>query len=257
MSLIVTVCTGHGIVMASDSRLTLKRDDGMVPTNDTAFKTFACPNGAGISICGDAVHENEIISAHINRMIEQRITEETPITKLPDIIWDYFGHNDPVNGGTSFFVAGYERTKKGPEARIYWLSTEKDLTLRCLHEVHKHGAFWSGECEVLKRLLSPVLISSSVKSIANFTIRESGKVKTLPKAYIADAATAKLYRKPTLPYAFYTLQDAVDFAEFAIETTASTMRFYAVPQTVGGPIDILIIEPTGCRWLRRKTLTAD
>ena len=51
-----------------------------------------------------------------------------------------------------------------------------------------------------------------------------------------------------------TLQDAVDFARYTIQTTAETMRFQQRLKTVGGPVDVLIIKPTGASFLTRKEL---
>jgi hypothetical protein len=52
----------------------------------------------------------------------------------------------------------------------------------------------------------------------------------------------------------FTLQDAVDFAVFAVRTTIDTMRFLPRLRTVGGPIDVLIIEPSGAHWLNQNQL---
>ena len=69
MSLILTLYGNDSIVMASDSRLTTtlsptvtENENGIktietvkgIFTTDTAQKTFLCPNGCGISFCGDA-----------------------------------------------------------------------------------------------------------------------------------------------------------------------------------------------------------
>ena len=53
-----------------------------------------------------------------------------------------------------------------------------------------------------------------------------------------------------------TLQDGIDFAEYAIKTTIDTMRFQMAPKTVGNPIDILIIKPNGAKWIKHKELHA-
>ena len=50
------------------------------------------------------------------------------------------------------------------------------------------------------------------------------------------------------------MQDAVDFAKYGIKTTIDTMRFQVVPETVGGPIDILVIKPESSQWLAKKEL---
>ena len=50
------------------------------------------------------------------------------------------------------------------------------------------------------------------------------------------------------------VQDAIDFAIYAVRTTIDTMRFEARPKNVGGPIDVLLITAQGSRWIQRKEL---
>lgn len=52
----------------------------------------------------------------------------------------------------------------------------------------------------------------------------------------------------------FTLQDAIDFARYAVETTIQTMRFKNVVETVGGSVDILVITPDETRWLQKERL---
>lgn len=65
-------------------------------------------------------------------------------------------------------------------------------------------------------------------------------------------------RQPELDIAWnlMTLQDGIDFAEYAIKTTIDTMKFQIASKTVGGPIDILVIKPNGAQWIQRKELHA-
>jgi hypothetical protein len=50
------------------------------------------------------------------------------------------------------------------------------------------------------------------------------------------------------------LQDAVDFAVFAVRTTIDTMRFLPRLRTVGGHIDVLVIKPDDAKFLKEKQL---
>jgi hypothetical protein len=52
------------------------------------------------------------------------------------------------------------------------------------------------------------------------------------------------------------VQDAIDYALYAVRVTIDTIRFQARPKTVGGPVDILVIRPTGAQWIQRKELHA-
>ena len=49
-----------------------------------------------------------------------------------------------------------------------------------------------------------------------------------------------------------TIQDKIDYCRYAIELTAKTMQYKNVLQTVGGPIEILVIEPTNAKWIQHK-----
>ena len=50
-----------------------------------------------------------------------------------------------------------------------------------------------------------------------------------------------------------TIQDAIDFAIYAVRTTIDTMRFQARSKNVGGPVDVLLITPDEpARWIQRK-----
>ncbi len=57
------------------------------------------------------------------------------------------------------------------------------------------------------------------------------------------------------PYPIFSLQDAIDYAEFLIRTTIDHQRFSQTIPTVGGDIDIALVTPfDGFRWIRQKTL---
>ena len=58
-----------------------------------------------------------------------------------------------------------------------------------------------------------------------------------------------------LPYPIFSLQDAIDYAEFLIWTTIVHQRFSQTIPNVGGDIDIALVTPfDGFRWIRQKPL---
>lgn len=67
-----------------------------------------------------------------------------------------------------------------------------------------------------------------------------------------------LYRKRPEnqpPYQIFSLQDAIDYAEFLIRTTIAHQRFSQTIPNVGGDIDIALVTPfDGFRWIRQKPL---
>lgn len=66
--------------------------------------------------------------------------------------------------------------------------------------------------------------------------------------------TYTLFADYNIPFNFFTLQDSIDFAKYALQTTIDTMKFENRIKTVGGPIDILVIKPNGGFWINRKEL---
>lgn len=51
----------------------------------------------------------------------------------------------------------------------------------------------------------------------------------------------------------FSLQDAVDYAEFMINTTASYQRFSSAMPSVGGNVDIALVTPfDGFKWIKQK-----
>ena len=56
-------------------------------------------------------------------------------------------------------------------------------------------------------------------------------------------------------YGSFSLQDAIEYAEFLIQTTAKYQKFANMIPTVGGDIDIALITPfKNFTWIKRKSL---
>lgn len=63
---------------------------------------------------------------------------------------------------------------------------------------------------------------------------------------------------PRAPFQAFSLQDAVEYAEFIIDSTAKAQRFSRELPTVGGAIDIALITPfDDFTWIKRKELYPD
>lgn len=233
MSLVVTVYVPEGLVMAADSRLTLEFQLAQaggtpkhhsVPSSDSTYKVFLAPNRIGISAFGAAA----VGTTPIAPLVEAFAAKELDASaKPPDEVANTLLHYFYALAGPPacrFHVAGYKDT----EQQVF----EVDVAGNTVKQMNTTGpgAAWGGEADALSRLLSKV-----------GAIDQAGQLtKELPLFGVA--------------FQHFTLQDAIDFAVYAIRTTADTMRFQMRPQTVGGPIDALIIRPSEARWLRRKEL---
>lgn len=233
MSLIICVYVEEGIVLASDSRTSYNKTVGNinlmgVHSTNTTNKTFLCPNKTGISTCGDASIKGKPISGFIEAFIREKIKEETNIDDMPVLIKEYF-NNLEAGLNTTFIIAGYKKENEKYIQKIYRIRTNVD-DIENIDTTFGQGALWDGEILTLTKLLTTVYTKNT----------ETGEFNAFPL--------------PEFAWNYYTLQDAIDFAKYGIKTTIDTMRFQTVPETVGGPIDILVIKPESAEWLSKKEL---
>lgn len=235
MSFLIAVYVNEGIVLASDRRSTYSNTtviDGRViqrvgiHTTNSTDKTFVCPNGVGISTCGEASLLGAPITGYIQELIRTQISEECDVEEIPNLLIQYFNKLATVPD-TNFIVAGYQTVNEKKEQKIYKVNIKK-RAIEVVDTVNQ-GATWDGETHTLTRLLKNVAL-----------VDENGNCNGLPL-------------EPIL-FEYFTLQDAVDFARYAVETTIKTMRFKNVIETVGGEVDILVITPDETKWLQKAEL---
>lgn len=237
MSFIITVYTNEGIVMASDSRTTYsttsKKTDGTteqqigVQITDSTYKTFMCNKRIGLSTCGTASINRMPIAGFIEDFITKRVNDDSTVESVAQELIDFFSDFNPIPN-TNFIVAGYNADDLKQHISRVYVSTKEVIHTE---DPSIPGVLWDGETDVFQRL---------VKKMA---------MKTDDGTYI-DLATY------STGYNFFTLQDAVDYAVYAVDVTIKTMFFQDRVKTVGGPIDILAIKPSGAFWVQRKELHA-
>ena len=185
-----------------------------------------CPNDSGISICGEATFLDKPITGFIQDMIRERISKDCLVESMPQIIIDYFNGFSTVPD-TVFIIAGYD-TVNGKRKQVLCKLNVKTKNIEFI-DTKLQGATWEGETLTLTRLIQNVAL-----------ITPDGKYEDLPFNSIL--------------WNYFTLQDAVDFARYAVEATIQTMRFKNVVETVGGSVDILVITPNSANWLQKEDL---
>lgn len=234
MSFLIAVHVNEGVVLASDRRTTYNntRINGQTVTNtigihttNSTDKTFICPNGAGISTCGEASLQGKPITGYIQDMIRTRISDNCEVAEIPHLLVDYF-KTFPNPPDIIFIVAGYDKEDGQNVQRLYrvYIKNEQIEPIN----TNFQGAIWNGETMTLTRLINNVAIKTDLG------------YEDLPDEGIL--------------WNYFTLQDAVDFARYAVETTIQTMRFKNVVETVGGDVDVLVITPDETRWLNKVNL---
>jgi len=237
MSFIITMYVREGIVMASDSRITLNRttheaDKSIVKLavagSDSNYKTFLAHDRIGVSTYGAADIKGVPIAGYIESFIAEKTSPETTVKDFAEGLLAHFGSFDP-SPGAQFHVAGYQSESAILDQQVYHVHIA-DGSVRRVNQSAVPGASWGGEADILSRLIQPVA-----------ELDEQGAIKTkLPHEQI--------------PWQFFTLQDAIDFCVFAVRSTIDAMRFFPRPKTVGGPIDVLVLKPSSALWVQRKTL---
>jgi len=250
MSLIITIHVEEGIVMASDSRTTFNRQDfsplpdgkGAIITrdqgvhySDTTYKTFLAPNNAGISTCGAASINGKPLTGYVEKFIHESINKDTAISEIPSLLLKHFRSFTPIPD-IIFQVAGYSKDEAALNQKVYRIFVVAEHIEEL--DTSSQGAAWNGETEILSRIINSM-----------WTQRKGKDQKTGEEFVLYDELKA-----PPIPWNFFSLQDGIDFATYAINTTIETMRFQERLKTVGGPIDILIIKPDGAFWASHKTL---
>ena len=233
MSFIIAVHVNEGIVLASDRRTTYTTTitNGMITTKmcgihttNSTDKTFICPNGCGISICGEADFLGKPITGFVKDFIRKKVSETTNVEEIPLIMADYFGEYESIPD-IKVIVAGYDLDTK--EQKIIRGSLRKrDFTAV---DSTFQGSCWDGETDTLTRLIQPMAIKKQ------------------------DGSFTEMSQNPIL-WQYFTLQDAVDFARYAVESTINTMHFKNMVETVGGGVDILVITPEETKWLQKSEI---
>lgn len=240
MSFIITLYTREGIVMASDSRLTLnttkQTPEGQVlmlaaGMSDSNYKTFIAKDKIGISTFGQADINGNPISGFIQSFISQLSEEEISVSDFANQLNAHFrSFNQIPDAG--FHISGYEMDGEELKPKVYRVAPFHDQVIQANPENEAgeiQGATWDGQSDILQRLIQPV-----------FGQTEQGDYVPLPQYQI--------------PWQFFTIQDAIDFAVFAIQTTIDCVKFFPIAKTVGGPIDVLVINRDKAFWINRKEL---
>ncbi len=242
MSFVITLHVREGIVLASDSRLTLnttnKQDENTtvnvaVASTDSNYKTFLAYDKIGISTFGNADINGTPLAGYIETFIKESENEDNnDIEGFCTRLLNYFREiDDKIN--TGFHVAGYQSVEGEVKQKVFRVFINQNRVQEINTQSNEgkpvQGATWDGESDILTRLIQPVFIkvnNNNYQALPHFSI----------------------------PWQFFTLQDAVDFSVFAVRSTIEAIKFFPRAKTIGGPIDVLVIKPNEAKWISRKEL---
>ncbi|MFC1969205.1 hypothetical protein ACFLVF_01785 [Chloroflexota bacterium] len=240
MSFVITVFVPEGIVLASDSRqsITVKRlpeaaKQQSVETvnSDFVYKVFLLPKrGVGISTFGEFAMGKITVESHLKRFQEEIIRDGDGINNVAQKLLEYFRD---INSGadTTFHVAGFMKESGLSVPYVYNCHVSRNELKRLNTKPGKdeitYGVSWGGQGDVIAGILGP------------------------PRPLNRDDGIQRFVKAPVIWNAM-TIQDAIDFAIYAVRTTIDTIRFQARQKNVGGAIDVLLITPEEASWIQRK-----
>jgi hypothetical protein len=153
--------------------------------------------------------------------------------------------------GLSLFVAGYNIDGSH---EVYNVNVPGEILKRrdSKQQNLEYGANWLGQTDVVTRIVKgwdPRIFN------APFVVES---VKNGKQAEIENQLNGLEY---AINWGAMTLQDAIDFTVLVIQTTAALQRFSDGIQAdpgdipgVGGPVDVLVITPSGFNWIKQKEL---
>ena len=241
MSFVITVYVPEAIVMASDSRqsITIQKQtpDGTklqaveTVSSDFVYKVFLLTKqGVGIGTFGESILDKVTIESHIKRFQEEKVGDRDDIFNVAQKLLEFFRKKLPA-ADTAFHIAGFKKESGMSVPHVYHCqvsrSEMKRVNTKAGTDEVVYGASWGGQGDVIAGILTP----SQLKT-------PDGKMRQVTKAPVVWEA---------MP-----IQDAVDFAIYAVRTTIDTIRFQARPKNVGGPIDVLLLTPENTSWIQRK-----
>ena len=230
MSFVISVYVPECIVMATDSRQSLKvewkdpdKKSSPVETvsSDSIQKLFYLKDHqVGIATYGECMPGHRPIGSFLDRFSSEIVEPEDTVSGIAGKLKGFFFSAFP-GLDTSFQVAGYEKQAKQRVPHVYHVHARqvKRVNVKEGTEEVVFGCTWGGEADVMRQLL------------------------------LSPGA-------PPVLWDSFSPQDAVDFALYSLRTTIDTMRFQARLKTVGGPVDILMLNPKEGFFIQKKSVHA-
>ena len=242
MSFIITTYVPEGIVMAADSRQTavIEATDNKgkiqtkfeMVTSDSCNKLFLLEEqNVGISVFGETILAGKPIEHAVRIFMQEHNSPTDGIMVLVEKMMRYFSMKYP-NADTAFHMTGYEMDENNISIpHVYHCQVSRNeiqrINVKSGTDLLLYGTAWGGQGDIIARLIQP-------------------NVKCVP------APGAPEMPNPPIIWDAMPISDAIDFCEFAVNTTIQVTRFQARTKPVGGHVNILLITPAGAVWVKRK-----
>jgi hypothetical protein len=264
MTICISVRTPEGLVLAADSMVSL---EGTVDTPQGrqrgVFQTFEFANKVsqfkdytiGIMSWGIASISNRSIQSLIMEFeygyASLQDNADFAVKQVADDLLVEFrrlydaaypsGSEQPLLG---LYIGGYSARQFFSNQYQYEFPRSNDWEIIRPNKPDgspDFGANWFGQAEPLRRLIK----GYDIRSINELVRR--GADQAIVQGWI-DSNVSEL----PLIFDGMPIQDAVDFANYAVQVTIGCFRFAGGPPLCGGNIDIAVITPAAFHWAQRK-----
>jgi len=263
MTIAISMKVNDGIVLAADSAASIMaeipgtEEIGVINIHEHADKVFNLEKGSPIGAItwGIGGIGNSSISTLMKDFRKEpngvpggEIDIQDVTHRLVDFVYER--HYRPAfetwkkKPNIGFMVVGYSRGEDFAEEWLFEIVDGQLVAPRKIRGENESGLTWNGEIEVIARLYL------GFGSRIGDALRDIGLEHDLVEKTIGG-----LRQRLSVPLVVpaMPIQDAIDLAEFLVETTVKFSQYSPGAPTVGGPIDIAAItKHEGFRWVRRK-----
>ena len=146
----------------------------------------------------------------------------------------------------NYYIGGYSSGEVSPETWLVSIdgALAQSPDPQCQAAAGIPNICYSGQPDAINRLLMGVgMQHQDALIVAGF---DANQANTISQIVTANLQAPVLH--PAMP-----VQDAIDLADFLVETTKKFVRFLPGADTVGGDTDIAVVtKHEGFKWVKRK-----
>lgn len=260
MTICVAVKVHDCIVFAADSAVTLSSEHGIANIWEHGSKVFnlhrklpVVATTAGMANFGPVSVNN--LAKDLRLLLHGNVTENNyTIRQIANIAKEFFWIKYQAIASTisgshqfSFFIGGYGSNSGDKQGEIWKLSImDGNCGVQILSgEEEEHAIFWDGQHEALNRLLF-----GFDKDKLELLFSEWGWNQEDIDKIILDMVRrfGSSLVNPSMP-----VQDAINLADFLVNTAKGYSAFMPGGNTVGGETDIATVtKHEAFKWIKRK-----
>ena len=263
MSLGIVIKGPEGVVLASDTRVTVTRPVGpnqrLNNVNfDNASKMLTLDGEGGRAAAvtqGQGTIEGRTIHSFLPEFQAGLTPGKHTVRSLAQTLSEFFMERWPrsedengnvrlAGGNVEFIVGGIDY--ESPYGDVYRFRIPSSPSLSLPFDAPIFGMSWGGQTEIVQRLILGIAPSIQASIRAN-----------LPPDVDCDQFMKDIrsQNELSIPYESLPLQDCVDLAILLIRTTMEAQSLSVGQRGVGGTIEVVTITPPGgVQWVQKREI---